>query len=350
MHRLTYVLPIKRASDSGPPSTEMTTYLRHIAELCQLVVVDGSGPAAFAAAHDAWAGFARHIPPDPDLRCRNGKVHGVLTGLRRAEFEHVVIADDDVRHDIGSLARIDAILDEFDAVVPQNYFDPTPWHAHWDTARTLCNRAFGHDLPGTVGVRRGTLLAAGGYDGDVLFENLELLRTVRAAGGRVTAPLDLYVARRPPTTRHFLSQRVRQAYDELARPWRFAVSLALLPSSAALAKRTPRAIALGAAGIVAVAECGRRRANGRSRYAFVSSLMAPLWTLERAVCAWLALGHRLRGGCPYAGQRLRIAAHPTIPFTRPDLTTTRITQRRSSHGIRSARPAGHPGGAAVPVA
>ena len=34
-------------------------------------------------------------------------------------------------------------------------------------------------------------MAAGGYDGDVLFENLELIRTVRARGGEEAVALDL---------------------------------------------------------------------------------------------------------------------------------------------------------------
>jgi hypothetical protein len=99
-------------------------------------------------------------------------------------------------------------LGEADLVRPQNYFAELPWHARWDTARSLLNRVFSGDLefpigdfPGTLAVRRRALLATGGYDGDALFENLELMRTVRAAGGRVVTPLDLYVAPRPPRSR-----------------------------------------------------------------------------------------------------------------------------------------------------
>ncbi len=82
---------------------------------------------------------------------------------------------------------------------PQNYFSRLPWHARWDTARTLLNRSLGRDYPGTLAVRRSRMLAMGLYDGDVLFENLELIRTVRAHGGSTVAPLDLYVARVPPS-------------------------------------------------------------------------------------------------------------------------------------------------------
>jgi hypothetical protein len=78
-----------------------------------------------------------------------GKVAGVTTGVRRAGFEAVVIADDDVRYEHATLQRLVEYLDDHDLVRPQNFFDPLPWHARWDTARTLLNRAFGADYPGT---------------------------------------------------------------------------------------------------------------------------------------------------------------------------------------------------------
>jgi hypothetical protein len=189
-------------------------------------------------------------------------------------------------------------------------FRPAPWHARWDTGRSLLNRALGGDYPGTLGVRRGALQRTGGYDGDVLFENLELMRTVRAGGGREVNALDLFVTRRPPTTRHFLGQRVRQAYDDLALPLRLAAFLALGPMAAVLARRRPRATAAALlVGPVALAEAGRRRAGGRGAFGPADALMAPLWVMERAACAWLALGTlALRGGCPYAGAVIPRAA------------------------------------------
>jgi hypothetical protein len=61
---------------------------------------------------------------------------------------------------------------------------------------------------------------------------------------------------------------------------------------------------------VLVGEAGRRRAGGERVFPFTASLCAPLWLIERAVCAWLALGSRLRGGCSYAGCRIKLAATP----------------------------------------
>ena len=115
-------------------------------------------------------GSVMHVAPDTDVRdFVNGKVAGVVTGIRRASHERVVIADDDVRYDDDALAEIAAAIDAADVVRPQNYFDPLPWHACLDTARSLLNRVSGGDWPGTLGVRRSRLLATNGYDGNVPF-------------------------------------------------------------------------------------------------------------------------------------------------------------------------------------
>ena len=153
-------------------------------------------------------------------------------------------------------------LPSADLVRPQNYFDPLPWHARWDTARILLNRAIGSDFPGTLGVRRSFLASVGGYDGDVLFENLELMRTVAAAGGRIVDEPTLFVRRRPPTFGRFLEQRPRQAYDDWAQPFRFAVFLSTGPALAVLARRRPRGLVIVAGATILVAGVGRARQRG----------------------------------------------------------------------------------------
>jgi hypothetical protein len=176
----------------------------------------------------------------------------------------------------------------------------------------LLNRAFGADYPGTLGLRRGIFERTGGYDGDVLFENLELMRTVDAAGGTSAAPLDLYVRRLPPTTSHFLGQRVRQAYDEFALPGRLVLWLTLLPAVGwTVATRSARAASVGLGLSIGLAELGRRRAGGARYFPAHTSLFAPAWLLERGLCAWIAVVQRVsRGGVAYRDGVLERAATP----------------------------------------
>lgn len=316
MSAVSYVLPLRWAVPG--PIEELAAYLRGLGdEVDEILVVDGSPPALFECHAAALRGVARHLRPHPDLDFRMGKVDGVVTGVRECSHERVVLADDDVRYEPATLRRVAALLDEAALVRPQNYFDELPWHARWDSARSLLNRVFTGDrdfpvgdFPGTLAVRRSSFLASGAYDGDALFENLELMRTIRAAGGTVLTALDLYVARRPPSTEHFLSQRVRQAYDDFAMPGRLAAFLAVGPLTLLLALRG-RGRWLGgvAATSIGFAELGRRRAGGAERLPASGSLLAPAWVAERAICSWLAVGARLRGGVRYGDGRLPLAAN-----------------------------------------
>ncbi len=312
-----YVLPVRMATVAE--GEELTAYLTTLTGWCpDVVVVDGSPPPVYAANHRRWGDRLRHVRPDPAHRSLMGKVPGVLTGLDLARHERVVIADDDVRYDAPSLKRVLDLLEDHDLVRPQNYFCPLPWHAVWDTARSLLNRCGGADFPGTLAVRRSTFHRLGGYDGDVLFENLELIRTIRAGGGRVAAPLDLYVARRPPSARHFWGQRTRQAYDDFAIPARMAVWLAIVPGLILAAlRRRPGGPASAAAAAMIAAELGRRRGGGTAVFPARGSLLAPLWLVERGVCAWLALGQRWRfGGVRYGDSVIPVAAHSTRTLRR----------------------------------
>lgn len=343
-----YVLPLRWAEPG--PIAELAAYLRGLAgEVDEVLVVDGSPPPLFAQHAAALSGVATHLAPHPDLDFAMGKVNGVLTGVRECSHERIVLADDDVRYEPAALRRTLQLLDEADLVRPQNYFDELPWHARWDSSRSLLNRVFTGDptfpvgdFPGTLAVRRGAFFAAGAYDGDALFENLELMRTIAAAGGTVLTPLDLYVARRPPSTAHFFSQRVRQAYDDFAIPLRLGAFLAVVPASAVL-WRHGRRRSLGASAVIAIglAELGRRRAGGSEHFPLTGSVLAPAWIAERSICAWLALGAKLRGGVRYGPGRLSHSA-----------TSMRSLRRRYSNsdgGISSVEE-GSPLSARNPIA
>jgi hypothetical protein len=309
-----YVLPIRCETCVPGAHDALITYLAALAADARVIVADGS-PVAVAKVHaDRFGSLVVYRRVEEDLRSLNGKVAGVRTGLRHATAERVIIADDDVRYTPNALRIVAGALDRCDLVIPQNVFpdEPMPWHARWDTARSLLNRAIGTDYPGTLAIRRSAFLAIGGYDGNVLFENLELIRTVQAAGGRVSARPDLYVSRLAPSTERFVEQRIRQAYDDFARPARMAISLAVVPATVvAIGRRRWGRLLTSVLATVAFAELGRRRAGGTAYVHRSTPLFAPVWILERGVCSWLAIGSRLvLGGCSYRGTIIQRAATP----------------------------------------
>ena len=299
------MLPLRWEEDAD--LAEQTAYLRELADAIDVTVVDGSDATAFAAHRAAWP-FVRHVAPF--VPGRNGKARGAMSGIRLSRHEKVVIADDDVRYDRAGLAAVLGRLGRSDFVRPQNVFSPAPWHARWDTGRTLLNRALGGDFSGTVALRRSAL-PAGGYDTDVLFENLELERTVRARGGRVDVASDLYVCRRPGQVRRFWEQRVRQAYDDWAQPQRLLRELALLPAIVSLVRaRSAGGLAVFAGAVVALASVGRAYAGGRAHFRASDCLWALPWVLERSLTVWIAVLLRLRGGVRYRDERIHRAATP----------------------------------------
>ena len=338
------VIPLKWAPASGPHDTRVSDLGAYLGALTSWVafvtVVDGSDPGERELHRVAWPQQVRVIEPDPEAWSgpgaapTNGKVVGAMTGIAAATRDKVVLADDDVRHTRETVQALADALERADLVRPTNVYNSWPWQARWDGARTLVNLAFAADWPGTFGLRRSAVLAVGGWDAHVLFENLELWRTLEAAGSRVSSRPDIIVQRRPPGVPAFLEQRVRQAYDDFAQPGRLAVELALLPAAVLLWWRRPRWLWPASAAVVAAAALGRARVEGvRDQVPADVPLWSVAWCAERAVCVWLAVFERLRGGARYRGSRLSTAAH------RP--SALRPTQPASR--ARTPRPAGTSG-------
>src|SRR5688572_30214162 len=97
--RVDYILPLRWDADTSRLELpELTAYLARLRAWADVVVVDGSDAPVFAEHDAAWSGLVRHIPPEGPP-CTNGKVAGVLTGIRATRRDRIVIADDDVRYD-----------------------------------------------------------------------------------------------------------------------------------------------------------------------------------------------------------------------------------------------------------
>ena len=99
--------------------------------------------------------------------------------------------------------------------------------------------------------------------------------------------------------------------DDFALPGRMACWLAVCPALLASALRgRARAIIGAALGAMLLAERGRRRDGGTRVFPASSSVLAPVWILERGLCAWLAVSERVRfGGVRYRGAVIPTAAH-----------------------------------------
>ena len=236
--RCTYLLPIRRVGSRLGEAAELGSYFQSMTRAgCEVIVVDGSPPAVFAEHHRAWGNLCRHVTVNPKYTYLNGKVNGVHTGVDLARCDKIVLADDDIRYGSEEITRVCELLDRHDMVRPQNYLSPVPWWGCTESARMLVNRGVLRrgDYPGTCAFRRSTFSRIGHFDGDVLFDNEEIVRHFEANGADVCFALDLFVLKRPPTFRKWLEQRPRQAYEDFTMRLKTLFFVTLLPLVIALA-------------------------------------------------------------------------------------------------------------------
>jgi hypothetical protein len=196
-----------------------------------------------------------------------------------------------------------------------------------EASRMLINRAWikEGDYPGTLGVRRSAMLRVGHYDGDVLFDNEEIVRHFRAQGANISYSRDFFILKHPPTFQKWLEQRPRQAYEDFVMRAKTAF-FALLPLALMLIffiaglGWSLAFVALVAFGSVVFASRGLGDGAVRFFPAWLC-LYAPLWVGERALSTYWAFYWRAAyGGYPFGdkliakgtGRAWRAAGHAAV--------------------------------------
>jgi hypothetical protein len=239
-------------------------------------------------------------------------VNGIHTGVNLAATEKIILADDDIRYSPPEIERVKELLEHFEVVRPQNFLWPLPWWARMEAARMLINRATLRtaDYPGTCAFRRSAMLRVGHYDGDVLFDNEELIRHFAREGARINYATNLFVQKRPPTFRKWIEQRPRQAYEDFGLRAKTALFFSL-PILAVLIAASAGVKAVVAYFIVlfimaaALAMVGRFRGDAARHFPWSVCCFAPLWIVERTISTWWALyWFFARGGYPFGDKIL----------------------------------------------
>ena len=313
MNHPTYLLPIRRTNFSAAEAAELADYFRGLAEAgCDVLVVDGSPAPVFDRHDDIWQSVCRHERVDRSFGYLNDKVNGIHTGVGIAGTNKIILADDDIRYRAAEIDRVCELLDAFEVVRPQNFLAPLPWWARMEAARMLINRATLRtaDYPGTCAFRRDTMLRVGEYDGDVLFDNEEIIRHFARSGATVNYAINLFVQKRPPTLRKWFEQRPRQAYEDFGLRAKTALFFSLpiigmlVGFGLGLDALLIYLVALSVLS-VAIALAGRLRGTAGRYFPFSVCLFAPLWIAERTVSTYWALyWHWRHGGYPFGDKIL----------------------------------------------
>jgi hypothetical protein len=309
----TYLLPIRRSAFNEAEAREFVAYFEQLrAADCEVIVVDGSPPEVFAEQRALWSPMVRHEHVDRRFGFMNDKVNGIHTGVEFSSCEKIVLADDDIRYTGENIVKMRALLDDFEMVRPQNFLSPLPWWARMESARMLINRATLRtgDYPGTCAFRRSTMLRVGHYDGDVLFDNEEIVRHFARTGAKICYAIDFFVQKRPPTLQKWKEQRPRQAYEDFGLRAKTALFLAL-PIMILLS-----VITAGLAGFIlsvmlisifgiALACAGGARGEASTYIPAWTCLYAPLWIFERSFSTyWAVYWYFRHGGYPFGDKLL----------------------------------------------
>ncbi|HSP45705.1 MAG TPA: hypothetical protein VLO30_06905 [Chthoniobacterales bacterium] len=313
MTTCTYLLPIRRAAFSEAETAELTEYFGTLKNTgCDILVVDGSAAPVFKKHADSWGGLVRHQPVDRSFGYLNDKVNGIHTGVGLATTGKIILADDDIRYTPAEIDRVCELLENFEVVRPQNFLSPLPWWARMEAARMLINRATlcTADYPGTCAFRRDTMLRVGHYDGDVLFDNEEIIRHFARARATVSYATNLFVQKRPPTFRKWIEQRPRQAYEDFG----LRANTALFLTRPILAGGLGYAFGwkcfifylVCTAGIsIGIASSGHLRGTAAKYFPWLVCAFAPLWIFERTASTYWALyWHFGYGGYPFGDKIL----------------------------------------------
>lgn len=303
----TCLLTIRRAVFDEHEAEDFKSYFDLInATGCEVLVVDGSAAAVFADHKRIWLDSCRHAAVDLQYKFLNGKVNGIHTGVELAANNRIILADDDIRYTPEDLRRIAFLLGDYDMVRPQNYFSPLPVWARTEAARMLLNRAWIRegDYTGTLGVTRQAMRRVGHYDGDVLFDNEEIVRHFRLHGARICYARDFFVLKRPATFSKWIEQRPRQAYEDFVMRLKTSFFLFLPVDFVLLAVFAGWRAAYIFAAIIAVGSIINAAfglGDGALKFfPFWIVFYAPLWIAERTFSTyWAFYWYFTRGGYPF---------------------------------------------------
>ena len=307
-----YLLPLRRTQFLANEAAEWASYFESLSKAgCEVVIIDGSPPGVFSHHAKVFGTTHSHIQVDRRFSYLNDKVNAVHTGVAFTDNEKIILADDDIRYTAENIRETVELLERYEVVRPQNFLSPLPWWARIEAARMLINRGVLRtaDYPGTCGFRRSTMLRVGHYDGDVLFDNEEIIRHFAEKGATIAYATDLFIRKRPPHFRKWMEQRARQAYEDFGLRLKTSLFVSLPPLLLAVT------LLFGLRGLVAylialalvsvgVALRGWIRGRAKEVTPLSCCVFAPIWVLERSISTYAAIYWYLaRGGYPF-GDRL----------------------------------------------
>jgi hypothetical protein len=278
--------------------------------LVDVVVPDDSPPDVFERLDQQLDRLPRveHFRPGREFRTgANGKLNNVRAGLPRAQGDYVLMIDDDYRPTGETMTLLRSVLAPGRVVRAITGLHRPGLADLVERAGMFTGLALAPDyFCGNLAFDRA--LAAPGFPrSDGLFDELVVMRELRALGAEGHMVIEPWFPIAGVARRKFLQQRVRYAYEMLKHPWRALPYFAIVPLLAALATVSPPAALALAAGLTVGA--GLLGLVGQWRYPRLAPaftwLLAPVYFWFIPFATWFAVGFYLTGGMPFGGRRVK---------------------------------------------
>jgi len=305
----------------------------------RVVVVDDSPAVVFRSNARLWVDMPieHFATPEWYRTGTNNKSNAIHAGLERIATSYALLLDDDLRPDGDALWNLRCRLEQYPLVRGRVYSHDLVWYESLNLCEQYLARVFDDRWQpfGHLAIRVEPFRAAGMFDKDVIFDDLEIERHCQAHDLALAVADDIAVPLVSHGFRHFCRQRLIYAYETLAFPFMFRFLLSILPVACLLAMWS-------VAGAVAwlafvMVSCWCSVLIGWSR---IRSEHLPWWTTlgafplvaSYAVMVWIAAYRRRAGGVWFGGARQRFVPGDrgtvTVRGTRPGSAATPRTPRR----------------------
>ena len=290
----TYTVNLERGADSCDVQA-LAHYLSTLNHQCEVVVLDASSGSEFDDHRRVLRWVARHVAIPAHHRYADGSADTIHAAVELSMTEKVIVATIDTRYSAEEVVAVCEMLDRFDVVEPEEYFEPLPWWGGLDAGRVLLHRGVDQSPDrATFAFRRAAFhpmriddRSAGNSTRRFVMQGAEL----HEAKG-------VFVRREPQQFATWLRLRPREAKGDLVTPAKSAFFFAVLPMLLILAILGGTQVAAGYAGVMTFASLMvaiRGRAGAGKFFPFRACLFAPLWIVERSVSVYWALFDRVRG-------------------------------------------------------
>jgi hypothetical protein len=291
----TYAVSLDRGADSSDVQA-LAHYLSTLNHQCEVVVIDASDGSEFDDHRRVLRWVSRHVAIPAHHRYADGSADMIHAAVELSLTEKVIVARIDTRYSAAEVAAVCEMLDRFDVVEPEEYFDPLPWWGGLDAGRILLHRGVdqGPDDRATFGFRRAAFHPMRLDDRSVG----NSARRFVMQGAALHEARGVFVRREPQQFATWLRLRPREATGDLVTPVKSAFFFAVLPMLLILAILGGAQVAAGYAGVMTFASVMlaiRGRAGAAKFFPLRACLFAPLWIVERSVSVYWALFDRLRG-------------------------------------------------------